>query len=141
MHITRTLSGWTLVWNGVLAVVETACLSCVGPQVPDELEAFKPFIFSRLDNVRHTAGGDCCIPRAHNMSAVDALQQPSNLFKVILTQETAVHVGGLARARRQLWRLYFVVPGSLFASYKAVQGLDTAIEQLALMIPGFDSWW
>lgn len=57
-------------------------------------------------------------------------------------QAPPVRVGGLARACCQLrgprWHMYFLVLGSLFASYKTVQGLDDAMEQWALKVAGFD---
>ena len=40
-----------------------------------QLEASKLFIFSRLDNVEHTADGNNCIPRLHNMAAVHAISE------------------------------------------------------------------
>lgn len=96
--------------------------------------------------MRSAPDGAYCVPKLLNSAVVNALQQPSSLLQVTLTQESEISGDGLAKARRQLRepaqaRLYFVVPCRLFEQYKAVSGVDRAIEQWVLKIPEFEQEW
>lgn len=79
--------------------------------------------------------------QVHNFPAVDALQQPDRLFQMTIAQKRTVNPLGLKKARKQLRaappRLYFCVPGSLFATFTSVDSVAADVEQWALEVPGF----
>ena len=79
--------------------------------------------------------------QVHNFPAVDALQQPDRLFQMTIAQKRTVNPPGLQKARQQLRatppRLYFCVPGSLFATFTSVDSVAADVEQWALEVPGF----
>ena len=79
--------------------------------------------------------------QVHNFPAVDALQQPSSLFQMTIAQKRTVNRQGLEKASQQLraapQRLYFCVPGSLFATFASVDSIAADVEQWALEVPGF----
>lgn len=111
-----------------------------------EFEGSAVQLFSKVEEVRSAPDGAYCVPKLYNSAVVNALQQPSSLLQVTLMQESEISADGLAKARRQLRepaqaRLYFVVPCRLFEQYRAVSGVDPAIQQWVLKIPEFEEEW